>query len=95
MFLNIPLIADWHVIAKRHEHLINENLMREKKWRRCFDYMPDRKALKKIYKPKKLGPRTSGHYKILNTHVYGTLTIELKPGATERISMHRVIPCKQ
>ena len=30
MFLNIPLIADWHAITQRREHLINENLMREK-----------------------------------------------------------------
>jgi hypothetical protein len=30
MFLNIPLIADWHAIIQRREHLIIENLMREK-----------------------------------------------------------------
>jgi hypothetical protein len=29
MFLNIPLIADWHAITQRQEHLIHENLMRE------------------------------------------------------------------
>jgi hypothetical protein len=28
MFLNIPLIADWHAITQKHEHLINENQMR-------------------------------------------------------------------
>jgi hypothetical protein len=33
MLLNIPLIADWHAITKRHEHLINENLIRENKCR--------------------------------------------------------------
>jgi hypothetical protein len=27
MFLNIPLIADWHAITQRREHLIHENLM--------------------------------------------------------------------
>ena len=27
MFLNIPLIADWHAITLRREHLINENLI--------------------------------------------------------------------
>ena len=95
MFLNIPLIADWHAITKRREHLINENLMRENKHRRCFDYMPDQKVLKKTKSPKKLGPRTSGPYKILNTNVNSTLTIELKPGVTERINICRVIPYKQ
>ena len=29
MFLNIPLIADWHAVIKRQEHLVNENLMHE------------------------------------------------------------------
>ena len=29
MFLNIPLIADWHAITQRREHLINKNLIRE------------------------------------------------------------------
>ncbi len=29
MCLNIPLIADWHTITQRREHLIHENLMRE------------------------------------------------------------------
>jgi hypothetical protein len=94
MFLNIPLIADWHAITKRREHLINENLIRENKQRQCFDYLPDQKVLKKIYKQKKLGPQTSGPYKIINTNVNGTLTIELKPGATERINVRRVIPYK-
>jgi hypothetical protein len=30
MFLNISLFADWHTIAQRQEHLINENLIRQK-----------------------------------------------------------------
>jgi hypothetical protein len=29
MFLNIPLIADWHRITQRQEHLINKNHMRK------------------------------------------------------------------
>ncbi len=36
MFLNTPLIADWHAITQKCEHLINENLMRENcKQKRC------------------------------------------------------------
>jgi hypothetical protein len=34
MFLNIPLIADWHAITQKREHLIHENLIREKQKRR-------------------------------------------------------------
>ena len=45
MFHNIPLIADWHAITLKREHLINENLMKEnKKWRR-YDYTPQQKIL--------------------------------------------------
>ncbi len=29
MLLNIPMIADWHTITERREHLIHENRMRE------------------------------------------------------------------
>ena len=46
MFLNIPLIADWHAITQRREHLINKNLIREnQKWRR-YDYVPQQRILK-------------------------------------------------
>ncbi len=37
MFLNIPLIADWHTISQRQEHLINENLIRENQKRCKYD----------------------------------------------------------
>jgi hypothetical protein len=34
MFLNIPLIAYWHAIIQKREHLIHENLMQENQKRR-------------------------------------------------------------
>jgi hypothetical protein len=80
MFLNIPLIADWRAITQKCEHLINENLMRENCKQKCYNYVPPQKVLKKRYKTCKLGQKTSGPYKIMQTHVDGTVTIELKPG---------------
>jgi hypothetical protein len=53
MFLNIPLIADWHAITQRQEHLIHENLMRENQKRMGHDYTPQQLVLKKKWKPKK------------------------------------------
>jgi hypothetical protein len=53
MFLNIPLIADWHAITQKCEHLINENLMRENCKQKCYDYVPNQKILKKRHKPHK------------------------------------------
>jgi hypothetical protein len=95
MFLNIPLIADWHAITQKREHLINENLIRENNKRRRYDYVPNQLVLKVRHNPRKLGHRTAGPYKVLQTHVNGTLTIELKPGISERINIRRVIPYKE
>ena len=95
MFLNIPLIADWHAITQRREHLINENLLRENQRRRRHDYAPDQLILKKKWRPSKLGERTSGPYKILQAHTNGTVTIELKEGITERLNIRRIIPFKE
>ena len=94
MFLNIPLIADWHAITLKREHLINENLMRENQKQRLYDYNPQQKILKKTWKPQKLGIRTTGPYTILQTHVNGTVTIELRPGISERLNIRRIIPYK-
>jgi len=71
MFLNIPLIADWHAITLNHKHLINKNLMKEnQKWRR-YDNAPQQRILKKTWKPRKLGLRTTGPYTLLRSHVNG------------------------
>ncbi len=95
MFLNIPYIDDWHAITQRREHLIHENLMRENQKRRGFDYAPQQRVLKKKWKPRKLDERTSGPYKIVQTHVNGTVAIQLRPGLTERINIRRIIPYRQ
>ncbi len=44
---------------------------------------------------KKLGKKTSGPYKKLQVHVNGTVTIQLRPGLTERINIRQIKPCKQ
>ncbi len=95
MFLNISLIADWHAITQRREHLIHENFMRENQKRRGFDYAPQQRVLEKKWKPRKLDERTSGPYKIVQTQVNGTITIQLRPGLTERINIRPVIPYRQ
>ncbi len=51
--------------------------------------------LKKKWKPHKLGKRTSRPYRVLQTHVNGILTIELRPGISERLNIRRVIPYKE
>ena len=55
-----------------------------------YDYVPQQRILKKKWNPRKLGKRTSGPYRILQTHVNVTLTVELRPGVSERIHIRRV-----
>jgi len=95
MFLNIPLITDWHAVTLKKEHLINENLMKGNQKRRRYDYIPQQKVLKKTWKPRKLGMRTTGLYTILQTHVNNTVTIELRPGISERSNIRIIIPYKE
>jgi hypothetical protein len=95
MFLNIPLIADWHAITQKREHLINENLIRENQKRRRYDYLPGQRILKKRWRPRKLDERMIGPYRVLQTHVNGTVTIELRPGVSERLNIRRIIPYKE
>ena len=92
MFLNIPLIADWQAIAQHREQRINEDLRRANLKRRQYDYAPGQKVLKKVHNPTKLGVRTDGPFTVERVHVNGTLTIELRPGVSERINIRRLIP---
>ena len=69
--------------------------MRKNQKRRGYDYAPQQLALKKKWKPKKLGKRTSGLYKIVQVDVNGAVTIQLRPGLTKRINMRQIIPYKQ
>jgi hypothetical protein len=67
MFLNIPLIADWHAITQKREHIIHENFMQENQKRRWYDYLPEQIILKKHWKPRKLDARISEPYRVLQT----------------------------
>ena len=92
MFLNVPLVADWQTIARKREQHVNENLRRANQKRREYDYAPGQRVLKKVHNPTSLGVRTMGPYTIERVHVNGNLTIQLRPGVTERINIRRVLP---
>jgi len=95
MFLNVPLIADWHTITQRCEQYVNDNLRNAYRKQRQCDYAPGQKVLKKVHDPAKLGVRTTGPYNIEQAHVNGMLTIELCPGITKRINIRNVILYRQ
>ena len=92
MFLNIPLVADWHQITKKREQMINQNLIRENNRRIPYDYGVGQKVYKKIHDPTKLGKRNEGPYEIERVHVNGTVTMRMRPGVTERINIRRIVP---
>ncbi len=76
MFLNVPLIADWHTVAQHCKQYVNDNLCPANRKQRQYDYAHGQKVLKKVQYPAKLGVRTTGPYNIEHTHVNGILTIE-------------------
>ena len=84
MFLNVPSIADWQAIATNREQAFNENLRRANRKRQQYDYTPGQRALKKVH------DRKTGPYTVERTHVNGTITIELRPGISERINIRCV-----
>ena len=92
MLLNILLVADRKTITHVREQRVNENLHRETAKRRSYDYEQGQKVLKLVYKPTKLGRRTFGPFTIQRVHVNGNITMELRPGLSERINVRRVIP---
>ena len=92
MFLNVPLVADWQTIAQNREQFANENFHRANARRRSYDYAPNQQVLKKVHDPTKLRVRTTGPFTILRVHANGNITLQLRPGVTERINIRRVIP---
>jgi hypothetical protein len=67
---------------------------REQKCRR-HNYAVDDRVLKKRHNTTKLGPRTAGPYRVVQTHVSGKVTIELRHGVIERVNIRRIIPYRE
>jgi transposase InsO family protein len=101
MFLDVPMIADWHLIARRREQMVNESLRRENMKRRRYDYVQGQRVMMKVFKPNKLEATAKGPYRIVQVHVNGTVTLELRQaGETneavlERVNIRRIIPYKE
>ncbi len=91
IFLNVPLIADWQVIACTCEHHVKENLQHANRKQHQYDYAPGQQVLKKVHNPTKLGIRTEGPYTIECVPVNSNLSILLCEGITELINIFRVL----
>ena len=95
MILNILVVADLLDITARRQHLIDERTMAKNRKRISHDYQPNDQVLVLAYKPDKLEPRARGPYRILQTHVNGTVTIQRSPTIMERINIRRLRPYRQ
>ena len=92
MFLDVPFIADWQLIQARRQQLVDEALRKMNLKRRSYDYTVNQLVLKNIHGFRKLGLRREGPYKIVQVHTNGNVTMELRPGITERINIRRISP---
>ena len=95
MILNIPLIVDFELLRQRQQLLIDKNLVRANAKRVNYDYQPGQKALKLVYKPKKLDPQAEGPYNINKIHTNGTVELQLTDDLTERINIRRIKPYRE
>ena len=95
MILNILVVADLLDITAWRQQLIDERTMAENWKQISHDYQPNDQVLVLAYKPDKLEPCTHGPYRILHTHVNGTVMIWHSLTFTERINIHHLRPYRQ
>jgi hypothetical protein len=95
MVLNIPVISDLQTIREHRQHLIDQRLIVANRKRFAFDYQPNQEVLKLAYEPGKLEPRATGPFRIAAIHTNGTVTLQLTPHTTERISLRNIKPFRR
>jgi hypothetical protein len=80
------------LIFKQRSAIVNKRLRKANMSRRTYDYVQVQTVYKKRHGPDKLGLRKEGPSKIIQVYTNGNVTMELRPGATERINNKRVTP---
>jgi hypothetical protein len=95
MLLDIPLIADLHLLQQKRQALVDERVFQANRVRISHDYQPQDEVLILAYKPDKLAPRATGPFVIERVHANGTVTIRRSPHVTERINIRRLRPYRR
>ena len=95
MLLNVPLVVNLLAVRDKRQVAVDKNLQRVNARRTSHDCQPNQRVLKKLPSPAKMAERWEGPHRITKVHVNGNVTIELKPGVTERINIRRVKPCHE
>ena len=90
--LNTKFVADWHLIRKRKQRLINENNRRENSKRIPHQYSVGDKILYHVPQPNKFGKSPlQGPFEVLRVFDNGTVQAQLGP-ITEIINIRNIRP---
>ena len=95
MLLDLPFIVDLYQIQQRRQAIIDENLMRQNRKRRDYNYAAGQEVLIKAVNPANLEPRAHGPYRITQVYTNGTINVERRANVIERINIRRVIPFRR
>ena len=95
MFLDLPFQADLIMINQRRQQVIDENLRRQNRKRRNWNYAVNQEALIKSVDPKKLEPRAHGPYTITQAFANGAVNVRRGPHVIERMNIRRLVPFRR
>ena len=94
MILNIPLVADIITLQQFRQARIDERVLRANSKRIPHDYAVGEKVyVQKAFGPgDKAKPVCAGPFTITRVHTNNNVTVEVRPGVTDRFSMRRIKP---
>lgn len=95
MFLDLPLIADIVQIREGRQVRIDENLRRENRRRREWNYRVGQEVLIKTVTPTKLESRAHGPYVVTRVFTNGTVEVRRNAHVVERLNIRRLVPYRR
>ena len=92
MIQPVQYVAEWDLIRKNKQKIIDKNNVKENSTRVDYDYVVGQKVLLKITDiHRKLDDPNSGPYEILQVHTNGNVSILREP-VIERVNIRRITP---
>jgi hypothetical protein len=93
MMLDMPVIADLHLLQQQRQALIDKNLSRANRRRLSHDCQPADEVLLLTCKPDELDPQAAGPHTVHSAHTNGTVIMNRNPFVRERFNVRRMRPC--